>query len=96
MQGRYIEHQALKALGCRERTSSVTWLRDKSTLVKDETVLIGIRGISNSPVLYTQYIKYRLEAHSPLVEEIAGARDREGALQYAEDQALPYDSEALH
>ncbi|KAL4747476.1 hypothetical protein BDW72DRAFT_206431 [Aspergillus terricola var. indicus] len=42
MQGRYIEHQALRALGGRERISMVTCFRAKDPLVKDETVLVGI------------------------------------------------------
>lgn len=61
MQGRYIEHQALKALGGRERISMVTCFRPKSPLVKDETVLVGVRGISDINELYTQYTEYRLE-----------------------------------
>ncbi|KAI5460367.1 hypothetical protein BGZ63DRAFT_358641 [Mariannaea sp. PMI_226] len=61
LQGRYIEHQALKALGGRERISMVTCFRPKSPLVKDETVLVGVRGISNRSELYTQYTDYRLE-----------------------------------
>ncbi|KAJ5116282.1 hypothetical protein N7456_000630 [Penicillium angulare] len=61
MQGRYIEHQALKALGGRERISMVTCFRAKSPLVKDETVLVGVRGISDISQLYTQYTEYRLE-----------------------------------
>ncbi|KAI3008005.1 hypothetical protein CBS147346_2946 [Aspergillus niger] len=60
MQGRYIEHQALKALGGRERISMVTCFRPKSPLVKDETVLVGVRGISDINELYTQYTEYRL------------------------------------
>lgn len=61
MQGRYIEHQALKAMGGRERISMVTCFRPKSPLVKDETVLVGVRGISQISELYTQYTQYRLE-----------------------------------
>lgn len=61
MQGRYIEHQALKAMGGRERISMVTCFRPKDPLVKDETVLVGVRGISNLSELYTQYTAYRLE-----------------------------------
>ncbi|KAL3493274.1 hypothetical protein BJX62DRAFT_235351 [Aspergillus germanicus] len=61
MQGRYIEHQALKALGGRERISMVTCFRPKSPLIKDETVLVGVRGISDLSQLYTQYTEYRLE-----------------------------------
>lgn len=61
MQGRYIEHQALKAFGGRERITMVTSFRPKSPFVKDETVLTGVRSISNLSELYTQYSEYRLE-----------------------------------
>ena len=61
MQGRYIEHQALKAFGGRERITSVTAFRAKDPLVKDETVLTGVRGISDLSALYSQYTEYRLE-----------------------------------
>lgn len=61
MQGRYIEHQALKALGGRERISMVTSFRAKSPFIRDETVLTGSRPISNWSELYTQYTEYRLE-----------------------------------
>ena len=47
MQGRYIEHQALKALGGRERISMVTALWPKSPFVRDMTPLTGSRVISN-------------------------------------------------
>ncbi|KAJ5085362.1 hypothetical protein N7532_010133 [Penicillium argentinense] len=61
MQGRYIEHQALKAMGGRERISMVTCFCPKDPLVKDETVLVGVRGVSNISELYTQYTEYRME-----------------------------------
>lgn len=61
MQGRYIEHQALKALGGKERISMVTCFRPKSSHIRDETVLTGVRAISHKPELYTQYFEYRLE-----------------------------------
>ncbi|KAM5349076.1 hypothetical protein ACJ41O_008899 [Fusarium nematophilum] len=61
MQGRYIEHQALKAYGGRERIAMVTSFRAKNPLVKDETVLTGVRGISDLSALYHQYNEYRLE-----------------------------------
>lgn len=61
MQGRYIEHAALKAKGGRERIAMVTSLRPRSALAKDETVLGGVRGISHIPTLYAQYAEYRLE-----------------------------------
>ncbi|KAF7585261.1 hypothetical protein BBP40_011501 [Aspergillus hancockii] len=61
MQGRYIEHQALKALGGRERITMITSFRAKSPLVRDESVLTGVRPISNLSELYTQYSEYRME-----------------------------------
>lgn len=61
MQGRYIEHQALKAFGGRERISMVTSFRPKSPHVRDEIVLTGVRPISNVSELYTQYVEYRFE-----------------------------------
>lgn len=61
MQGRYIEHQALKARGGRERISMVTPFRPKSPFVKDEIILTGVRPISNLDEVYTQYTQYRLE-----------------------------------
>lgn len=61
MQGRYIEHQALKSFGGRERISMVTSFRAKSPHVIDECVLTGVRPISNLSELYSQYTQYRLE-----------------------------------
>ncbi|KAL4930315.1 uncharacterized protein BDV17DRAFT_297777 [Aspergillus undulatus] len=61
MQGRYLEHQALRALGGRERISMVTPFRPKDPLVRDETILVGVRGISNLAELYPQYFEYRLD-----------------------------------
>ncbi|ATY65322.1 hypothetical protein A9K55_004154 [Cordyceps militaris] len=60
MQGRYIQHQALKASGGRERISIVTAFRPKSPFVRDETILTGSRVISNIGELYPQYMEYRL------------------------------------
>ncbi|KAJ5355328.1 uncharacterized protein N7496_012540 [Penicillium cataractarum] len=80
MQGRYIEHQALKAMGGRERISMVTCFRPKSPLVKDETVLVGVRGISNISELYTQYTEYRLEILEERVRhQLKQERERETA-----------------
>lgn len=61
IQGRYIEHQALKARGGSERITMVTSFRPKSPLVKDETVLVGFRPVSHLPEIYRQYSEYRLE-----------------------------------
>lgn len=61
MQGRYIEHQALKAHGGRERISMVTSFRPKSPFARDESVLTGVRPISNVSELYAQYTEYRVD-----------------------------------
>ncbi|EEU41663.1 uncharacterized protein NECHADRAFT_87606 [Fusarium vanettenii 77-13-4] len=71
--GRYIEHQALKALGGRERITMVTALRPKSPFIRDESVLTGVRGISNLDELYHQYTEYRLE----ILEERLRAKSKE-------------------
>ncbi|KAM6511690.1 hypothetical protein FALCPG4_016689 [Fusarium falciforme] len=73
LQGRYIEHQALKALGGRERITMVTSLRPKSPFIRDESVLTGVRGISNLDELYHQYTEYRLE----ILEERLRAKSKE-------------------
>ncbi|KAJ5093547.1 hypothetical protein N7456_009408 [Penicillium angulare] len=61
MQGRYIEHAALQAFGGAERISMVTSFRAKSPHIRDDTVLAGVRPISNLSELYTQYSEYRIE-----------------------------------
>ena len=61
MQGRYIEHQALKALGGRERISMVTPFRPRDPSIRDELVLTGSRAISNWSELYHGFTEYRLE-----------------------------------
>jgi len=59
MQGRYIEHQALKAFGNRERLAMVTSWRPRSPHVRDETVLTGVRAITNQNELYYSFSDYR-------------------------------------
>ncbi|KAI9744805.1 MAG: hypothetical protein M1818_001730 [Claussenomyces sp. TS43310] len=61
LQGRYIDHQALRAFGGQERITMVTSLRPKSPFVRDDTVLNTVRPISNLPDLYGQTIEYSLE-----------------------------------
>ncbi|KAJ4263494.1 hypothetical protein NW762_006313 [Fusarium torreyae] len=85
MQGRYIEHQALKAFGGRERIAMVTAFRPKNPLVKDETVLTGVRGISDLSALYNQYTEYRLEI---LEERIRHFQKQERGREIAK---RPYD-----
>lgn len=85
MQGRYIEHQALKAFGGRERIAMVTSMRAKNPLVKDETVLTGVRGISDISALYHQYTEYRFEI---LEERIRHFQKQERSREIAQ---LPYN-----
>ena len=61
LQGRYIEHQALKAMGGAERITMVTSFRPKDPLVKDDSVLQTVRAVSNLSELYGGYAEYRLE-----------------------------------
>ncbi|KAH6871781.1 hypothetical protein B0T10DRAFT_533403 [Thelonectria olida] len=89
MQGRYIEHQALKALGGRERISMVTAFRPKSVLVKDEIVLTGPRPISNLPELYGQYSQYRFEVLEERIRnELKKMRDRERSKRQFDTAAM--------
>ncbi|KZL81256.1 hypothetical protein CI238_11667 [Colletotrichum incanum] len=79
MQGRYVEHQALKAKGRhQERISMVTSFRPKNPLVRDETVLTGSRPISTKSSLYYQWSQYRLEVLEERLRDGAKKlRDRE-------------------
>ncbi|KAJ0414773.1 hypothetical protein BJY00DRAFT_320784 [Aspergillus carlsbadensis] len=80
MQGRYLEHQALKALGGRERISMVTPFRPRDASVRDETILVGTRGISLLDEMYPQYFEYRMEVLEERVRGVMrGERGREGA-----------------
>lgn len=61
MQGRYIEHQALRALGTAERITCVTSFRPRNFSLPDDTVLTTVRPISDLSELYFQYSEYRME-----------------------------------
>ena len=61
LQGRYITHRALRALGFGERITMVTSFRPKDFLTRDDTVLKTVRPISNLSELYYQFADYRLE-----------------------------------
>jgi hypothetical protein len=49
----------LKAFGGRERLAMVTSWRPKSVHVRDETVLAGVRGITDQNELYYWFSDYR-------------------------------------
>ncbi|KAH7077169.1 hypothetical protein FB567DRAFT_143709 [Paraphoma chrysanthemicola] len=61
LQGRYITHQALRALGAKERITAVTSWRPRSPHVKDDSVLRTVRPVSDLKVLYPDFAQYRLE-----------------------------------
>lgn len=61
LQGRYITHQALRALGTKERITSVTSFRPKSAHLADDSVLTTVRPISDLSELYYDFGEYRLE-----------------------------------
>lgn len=70
LQGRYIEHQALRAFGTTERITMVTSFRPKSAMTKDDTVLTTVRPISDLGELYFQYSEYRLEILEKRIRKI--------------------------
>ena len=79
LQGRYIEHQALRALGG-ERITMVTSFRPKSAMIKDDTVLTTVRAVSDLSELYSQYTEYRLEMLEERIRaHLKGIRDRKRA-----------------
>ncbi|KAL2687936.1 hypothetical protein Neosp_005506 [[Neocosmospora] mangrovei] len=61
LQGRYIDHQALRTLGGSERVSMVTAFRARSWAIRDDTVLKLVRPISNIDQLYSEYAQYRFD-----------------------------------
>lgn len=61
LQGRYITHQALRALGAKERITSVTSFRPKSPHLPDDSVLTTVRPVSDLSKLYGDFGEYRLE-----------------------------------
>lgn len=73
MQGRYITHQAMRALGAQERITAVTSFRPKSAFIKDDSVLRTVRGVSNLDDLYYEFAHYRLGL---LEEQIRHERER--------------------
>lgn len=60
LQGRYITHQALRALGSQERITAVTSFRPRSAMLKDDTVLTTVRPVSDLNELYFDFAEYRL------------------------------------
>jgi hypothetical protein len=61
LQGRYIEHQGLRALGTTERISMVASFRPRCPDLPDDCILANVRPISNLSELYYEFSEYRLE-----------------------------------
>lgn len=64
----------------------VTCFRPRSPLVRDESTLTGVRGISIKSELYTQYTEYRLE----ILEERIRAKLKDERLR--EQGKTPFDT----
>ncbi|KAI1105471.1 hypothetical protein F4804DRAFT_129558 [Jackrogersella minutella] len=80
LQGRYIEHQALRALGTAERITMVTSFRPRYSKVRDDTVLTTVRPISNLSELYNQFSEYRLEILEERIrQQLKELREANGA-----------------
>ncbi|RMZ74005.1 ubiquitin-conjugating enzyme e2 [Pyrenophora seminiperda CCB06] len=71
LQGRYITHQAVRALGAKERITAVTSWRPRSPFVRDDSVLRTVRGVSNLNELYYDFGEYRLEILAARVRQAA-------------------------
>ncbi|KAI8935666.1 hypothetical protein NX059_007190 [Plenodomus lindquistii] len=84
LQGRYIMHQALRALGAKERITAVTSWRPRSAFVKDDTSLRTVRPVSDLSELYYNFAEYRLDV---MEQRIRAAREdmcccREGGQKF--------------
>ncbi|OAX84459.1 hypothetical protein ACJ72_01183 [Emergomyces africanus] len=89
LQGRYIEHQALRALGGTERITMVTSFRPRSPALPDDTVLTTVRAISDLSELYFQFSEYRLEMLEERVRmQLKEIRDRKKARRNFNTKAM--------
>ncbi|KAF2684712.1 hypothetical protein K458DRAFT_302044 [Lentithecium fluviatile CBS 122367] len=61
LQGRYIAHQAMRALGTRERITAVTSFRPNDPFLRDDSELRTVRPVSDLSELYHGFAEYRLE-----------------------------------
>jgi hypothetical protein len=76
LQGRYIDHQALRAFGGQERITMVTSFRPRSPRIRDDMVLTTVRPVSNLSDLYGQTVEYQLEnAESRIRHMLKNIRD---------------------
>lgn len=75
--GRYINHQALRALGAQERITMVTSFRPKDALYPDDSILDTVRPVSNLSDLYFEFGEYRLAILEERVrKKLAALRER--------------------
>ncbi|KAI9704285.1 MAG: hypothetical protein M1836_007146 [Candelina mexicana] len=89
LQGRYIEHQALPAIGATERITMVTSFRPRSATLRDDTVLTTVRPISDLSELYHQFSEYRLEIIEDRVrKQLKELRKRKGAYKKFDTRGL--------
>ncbi|KKZ65011.1 hypothetical protein EMCG_09091 [[Emmonsia] crescens] len=89
LQGRYIEHQAMRALGGIERITMVTSFRPRSPALPDDTVLTTVRAISDLSELYFQFSEYRLEMLEERVRmQLKEIRDRKKARRNFNTKAM--------
>ncbi|KAF7592113.1 hypothetical protein BBP40_000661 [Aspergillus hancockii] len=89
MQGRYIEHKALKAFGGGERIAMATPFQPKSPFVRDDVVLTTVRPISYQDALYHQYAEYRPQTLKARIDwQLA-------QVQKNRRQQLPFDLEGV-
>ncbi|KAK3642246.1 hypothetical protein LTR56_010823 [Elasticomyces elasticus] len=89
MQGRYITHQALRALGAQERITMVTSFRPKSPFLPDDSVLSTVRGISVLSDLYYEFGTYRLEMLQERIKaQLKSLKDDRAAGKKTDTKAL--------
>lgn len=61
LQGRLVEHVALRAFGFGERITMVTSYRPRKSTARDTSVLTTVRPISKLGELYEQWFRYRVD-----------------------------------
>ncbi|KAL9584558.1 MAG: hypothetical protein Q9212_002049 [Teloschistes hypoglaucus] len=91
LQGRHIEHQALRAIGTTERITMVTSFRPRCPNLPDDTVLTTVRPISDLTELYSQYTEYRLEIlEERLRKQLRALRDNRRTGKKFNVEAMKY------
>jgi hypothetical protein len=70
LQGRYISHQALSAVGGTERITMITSFRPRNPFVKDESNLKTIRGLSDLSEVYLQWTQYRIDVMQQRLDDM--------------------------